>query len=67
MSDLTLQSMTNLDGSDWLAQARVTLRQWQDRVRGRRDLARFSQRDLRDIGLTPDAAAREVAKPFWQP
>jgi len=38
---------------------------WRRRARSRTQLARLSERELRDIGLTPADAARECAKPFW--
>jgi uncharacterized protein YjiS (DUF1127 family) len=34
------------------------------RVRGRRELALLDARMLRDIGVTPSEAAREMEKPF---
>jgi uncharacterized protein YjiS (DUF1127 family) len=37
------------------------------RRRDRRILAGLDAHLLRDIGLTPDGARTEVAKPFWQP
>jgi uncharacterized protein YjiS (DUF1127 family) len=45
---------------------RGLLAEWRRRVRSRAVLARFSARELRDIGLTPAEAARECAKPFWR-
>ena len=39
---------------------------WRDRARGRTQLAHLSERELRDIGLTPAEAAQEYAKPFWR-
>jgi uncharacterized protein YjiS (DUF1127 family) len=42
---------------------------WSARSRQRRDLgelALFNAHLLKDIGLTPDQAAREEAKWFWQ-
>lgn len=38
---------------------------WSDRWQQRRQLARLDARLLRDIGLDPVEAAREVHKPFW--
>ena len=38
---------------------------WRRRTRSRTQLARLSERELRDIGVTPAEAARECAKPFW--
>ncbi len=37
------------------------------RRRDRTLLARLDSHLLRDIGIEPDEAAREAAKPFWQP
>jgi uncharacterized protein YjiS (DUF1127 family) len=36
------------------------------RARSRGDLARLTDRELRDIGLTRDDALRESGKPFWR-
>jgi uncharacterized protein YjiS (DUF1127 family) len=37
------------------------------RRRDRKALARLDPHLLRDIGLSPDEARAESAKPFWQP
>jgi uncharacterized protein YjiS (DUF1127 family) len=42
------------------------LSDWVWRVRGRAELRRLSARQLRDIGLTEDQLAHELAKPFWR-
>lgn len=39
---------------------------WVDRSRQRRALANLDGRMLNDVGITPAAAAREIAKPFWR-
>ncbi len=39
---------------------------WQERIYGRRELARLSEHNLRDIGMSCDAVARETSKPFWR-
>lgn len=39
---------------------------WRQRARARRDLAQMDARSLRDIGISPAAAAYESGKPFWQ-
>ncbi|HEX7969332.1 MAG TPA: DUF1127 domain-containing protein, partial [Stellaceae bacterium] len=39
---------------------------WHRRARDREQLARLSERELRDIGMTPGDAAWECAKPFWR-
>jgi uncharacterized protein YjiS (DUF1127 family) len=40
----------------WLARSRIRVR-----------LATLPQRQLCDLGLSPEAVAQEVQKPFWQP
>ena len=44
----------------------LTLAVWRQRGQARRDLARMDARSLRDIGISPAAAAYESGKPFWQ-
>ena len=39
---------------------------WEMRRRTRRDLRTLSRHMLMDIGLDPDAALHEAAKPFWR-
>ncbi|MCK5777354.1 MAG: DUF1127 domain-containing protein [Rhodospirillales bacterium] len=39
---------------------------WEARLRQRQHLARLDARILDDMGMTPEDAARESAKPFWQ-
>lgn len=36
-----------------------------DRRRQRRDLLELTDEQLRDIGVTPEEARREAARPFW--
>jgi len=47
--------------------AAATVRQWARRRRERADLAKLDDRMLRDIGVTPGDAWREINKPFWRP
>ena len=42
-----------------------TLREWRRRKNSRRELARLTDLDLKDIGY-PDRAEEEKAKPFWR-
>jgi uncharacterized protein YjiS (DUF1127 family) len=44
----------------------LSLTQALARRRDRRLLARLDAHLLRDIGLSPEAARTECAKPFWQ-
>jgi uncharacterized protein YjiS (DUF1127 family) len=39
---------------------------WRRRRETRRVLTRFDDHLLRDIGITPGEAEREIAKPFWR-
>jgi hypothetical protein len=39
---------------------------WMTRVREWRALAELDARLLEDIGVAPEAAERECAKPFWR-
>jgi uncharacterized protein YjiS (DUF1127 family) len=48
------------------AQVMTTIRLWRDRAQSRRDLASCDPRLLRDIGVSPIDAGREIGKPFWR-
>ena len=39
---------------------------WRSRAKGRRQLARMTEYQLQDIGLTAAARDRETGKSFWQ-
>jgi uncharacterized protein YjiS (DUF1127 family) len=45
---------------------RLRLGLWRSRVRSRRALARMSERELADIGVSWSQIAEEVSKPFWR-
>ena len=49
-----------------LAEAFRTLLLWQNRARQRSHLSELDGHLLADMGLSPDEAAREAAKPFWR-
>ncbi|NBO21440.1 MAG: DUF1127 domain-containing protein [Rhodobacteraceae bacterium] len=44
----------------------LTLAAWELRRTTRTHLAQMDPHILRDIGLTPDQARSEAAKPFWR-
>lgn len=44
----------------------MRLQQWRDRAYSRRQLATFDRRMLRDIGVSPYDAGREISKAFWR-
>jgi len=49
-----------------IAGLRATLAEWRRRRLARAELARMSDRDLRDLGITRAEAEREAAMPFWR-
>jgi uncharacterized protein YjiS (DUF1127 family) len=49
-----------------LTELRQLLRTWHQRFEQRYELARISERDLNDVGMTWDDVAHEVDKPFWR-
>ena len=49
-----------------LSRTLATLREWRRRSRDRAELARFDERMLRDIGISPGDVWREINKPFWR-
>lgn len=44
----------------------VTLQIWRERVRQRRELAQWTDRDLHDVGLSWTDITLEIKKPFWR-
>jgi uncharacterized protein YjiS (DUF1127 family) len=44
----------------------MTLEIWRARTSARRHLAAMDARSLRDVGISPAAAAYESGKSFWQ-
>ena len=49
-----------------LSRTLATLREWRRRSRDRAELARFDERMLRDIGISPGDVWHEINKPFWR-
>ena len=45
---------------------RSRLALWHSRIRTRRALARMSERELTDIGVSWSQIAEEINKPFWR-
>lgn len=50
----------------FFARAVAAIRVWRERAQSRRDLASCDRRMLRDIGVPPLDAGREIGKPFWR-
>jgi uncharacterized protein YjiS (DUF1127 family) len=57
---------TRAGGRSWLARSADLLLVWSERARQRRELLRFDDHLLRDVGLTRAEALAEAAKPFWR-
>ena len=66
MSIYSLHSMTNHHGSGLLAELSETFHTWRNRVRTRRELAQWTDRDLHDVGLSRSDVVFETEKPFWR-
>jgi uncharacterized protein YjiS (DUF1127 family) len=66
MSTCTQESMTNRHDRGFLGQLGETLHVWRERQLQRRQLAKLSERDLHDIGLSWSDIAFEAKKPFWR-
>ena len=66
MSIYSHQSMTNHHGTGFLTQLSEAFHVWRDRVRQRRELTHWTERDLHDVGLSWSDVVREAEKPFWR-
>jgi uncharacterized protein YjiS (DUF1127 family) len=66
MTAYTHSVVTNTHEYGFFRTALETLQTWQRRSRARRELARFNERELHDIGVTWSSIAEEVNKPFWK-
>ncbi len=52
--------------SQWAIQLENTIVMWNDRYITRRPLSTMPHALLEDIGITPEQAKLEAAKPFWR-
>lgn len=66
MSTLASYVVTNFHAGDLISRIARTLSVWRERVRSRRELARWSERELHDIGVSASSVADEINKPFWR-
>jgi uncharacterized protein YjiS (DUF1127 family) len=66
MSTCTHETMTNHHGSGLFAQLSDTFHTWRERVRQRRELAQWTERELHDVGLSWSDIVNEAEKPFWR-
>ena len=66
-----LNSVTNTDSvktsiSKQQGSVLKTVNIWMQRSRQRKQLSQLDSHLLKDIGLTEEMAAKEIAKPFWK-
>lgn len=66
MSVLTSHFVTNFHASELFGRIGRTFAVWQERYRSRQELARWSERDLHDIGVSWSSVVEEINKPFWR-
>jgi len=66
MSLCCSETMTNSHESGPLTRFSRSVHVWISRWRQRDELAHWSDRDLRDVGLSWSDVAREAEKPFWR-
>ncbi len=66
MSIQSHQQMTNHHEPGILTQLNETLHVWRERQRQRRELSRWTERDLHDVGMTWSDIIHETEKPFWR-
>jgi len=69
MSKSLVQTLAHIPRGHALSLAtgwRNTVRDWIARSDQRRVLGELTGHFLNDIGMSPDEARREAAKPFWQ-
>lgn len=52
--------------ASWIERIGAVLALWRERARYRRELARMSERELSDIGVSRSQIAGEIDKPFWR-
>ena len=66
MSSCTRQVMTNHHVKGVWAGLLETVHLWRQRYRTRQELARFSDRELHDVGMSWSELVHEIEKPFWR-
>lgn len=71
MTTIAFQPMTNCPSSatarpGLLARLRTLFAQWSAREFDRAQLAKWSDRDLQDAGISRASLAYELNKPFWR-
>jgi uncharacterized protein YjiS (DUF1127 family) len=66
MSTYTHESMTNHHVTGIWEVLNETFHLWRQRYRARRELTQWTDRDLRDAGVSWSDVVHEAEKPFWR-
>ena len=66
MCTLPHESTIDHHGSGLFAQIGETLHVWRQRRLQRRELTRWTERDMHDVGLCWSEIVDEAEKPFWR-
>jgi uncharacterized protein YjiS (DUF1127 family) len=66
MSTCIHETMTNNHAHGVFGQLLEMLHTWRHRQHGRQELAKWSERDLHDVGLSRGDVIFEAGKPFWR-
>ena len=66
MSTCSSGMMTNHHDSGLYTPISEMLHVWGERARQRRELSRWTDRDLHDVGLSWSDVVEEAEKPFWR-
>jgi uncharacterized protein YjiS (DUF1127 family) len=66
MSTCLSSPMTNHHAPSAWGSLSETLQLWRQRYHSRHELARWSEHDLHDLGLSRGDVASEIDKPFWR-
>jgi uncharacterized protein YjiS (DUF1127 family) len=66
MAYIAHNPLTNYQLWPVLPRFAARLRLWRRRIQEREQLARFGERDLRDLGLSRATVYAELRKPFWR-
>ncbi len=58
--------MTNHHETGFLAHLGEMLHTWRERQNQRREMARWTERELHDVGISWSEMMAEIDKPFWR-
>ena len=65
MTSIVLTRPRMAEGEGFFTRLGLAIDNWARRAGERAALARLSDRELRDIGLTPYERSFEIRKPYW--